>query len=68
VHDVTPTLQIQAAAYAAAGRTAEAHATRDRLLALHPDYRLGEMRRWPFRDAADFDRFVEWLAAAGLPR
>jgi adenylate cyclase len=68
VHDVAPTLQIQAAACAAGGRRDEARAARDRLLALFPDFRLGEMRRWPFRDAADYDRFVGWLADAGLPR
>jgi adenylate cyclase len=68
VHDVAPTLQIEAAACAAAGRTDEAMAARDRLLALFPDFHLGEMRRWPFRHASDFDRFVSWLAEAGLPR
>jgi adenylate cyclase len=68
VHDVCPTLQIQAAACVAAGRTAEAAGTRDRILALFPDFRLGQMRRWPFRNPADFDRFLSWLAEAGLPR
>lgn len=66
-HDVAPTLLILAAAAAAAGRDDEARATTDRLLACFPDLRLGAMRRWPFRDAADHDRFTAALAAAGLP-
>ncbi|MFN2425493.1 MAG: adenylate/guanylate cyclase domain-containing protein [Candidatus Binatia bacterium] len=66
-HDVAPTLLILAASAAAAGLAEDAASARDRLLALFPDFRLGEMRRWPFRIAADHDRFMESLAAAGLP-
>jgi len=67
VHDVAPTLLILAAAAAAAGPGEDAAIARDRVLTLFPDFRLGEMRRWPFRNAADHDRFVASLASAGLP-
>jgi adenylate cyclase len=68
LHDMPPTLLLEAAACAAAGRTDEAHAARDRLLARFPDLRLSTLRRWPFRNPADLDRFMTLLAEAGLPR
>jgi tetratricopeptide (TPR) repeat protein len=68
MHDLPPALMIEAAACVAAGRVDEAHAARQRLLAQFPDFRLGEMRRWPFRNPADLDRFMTWLAGAGLPQ
>ena len=39
-----------------------------RLLRAFPDFRLAELRRWPYRDPACWQRFVEGLAQAGLPQ
>ena len=65
--DVAATLLIVAAAGAEAGRNADAEAAAARVLAMFPDFRIAAMRRWPFRDEADHDRFVAALRAAGLP-
>jgi adenylate cyclase len=67
-HDVAPTLLVLAASAAAAGLGDEASGAASRLLGLFPDLNLRELRRWPFVDSRDADRFVSALADAGVPR
>jgi tetratricopeptide (TPR) repeat protein len=64
--DVAPTLMILASAAAHAGQADKARRTADRLTSLYPDFELGVLRRWPFRDAEVWARFVGGLELAGL--
>ena len=65
--DVAPTLLILTTAAAQAGRGEEARDAAQRLLALHPDFDMAALRRWPFSDAATWDRFTEGLRQTALP-
>jgi adenylate cyclase len=63
------TLKLLAASFAAIGRSAEAKQAADRLVELQPDFRLSDYGKagQPFRDAVLRERYLEHLAAAGLP-
>jgi tetratricopeptide (TPR) repeat protein len=65
--DVAPTLLTLAAAAGEGGRRDDAATAAASVLRLFPDFRLSTMRRWPFRHGSDLVRFVDGLAAAGLP-
>ncbi len=64
--DVAPTLLVLTTAAAHADQTDETERAAARLRALHPDFDMAALRRWPFRDAATWDRFTEGLRKAGL--
>lgn len=67
VQDVIPTLVVLAASAASGGRPQEARAAVARVLAQAPEFRIAEMRRWPFRRREHLDRFSAALVAAGFP-
>jgi len=50
-----------------AGRHDLARSQARRLLGLCPDLNLRELRRWPFDDAAEWQRLLSGLDASGLP-
>jgi adenylate cyclase len=50
-----------------AGRHELARSQARRLLGLCPDLNLRELRRWPFDDAAEWQRLLSGLDASGLP-
>jgi len=50
-----------------AGRHELARSQARRLLGLCPDLNLRELRRWPFDDASEWQRFVAGLDASGVP-
>ena len=64
--DVAPTLLILTTAAAHAGQADEAERAAERLRALHSDFDMAALRRWPFRDTATWDRFTDGLRKAGL--
>jgi len=64
--DVAPTLMILTSAAAHAGQADKARRTAGRLISLYPDFKLGALRRWPFRDPEVWARFVSGLELAGL--
>ena len=64
--DVTPNLLIWTTAATHAGKSNEASHVAKRLLALHPDFDIDALRRWPFHDDAIWERFTEGLRKAGL--
>ena len=49
-----------------AGAVADAGREADRLMQACPDFRIRDLRRWPFREQ-DWARFIDGLAQAGLP-
>ena len=58
-----------AACYGHLGRTGEARAAWAEALRVNPDYSPEQRRRvLPYRDPAEFERVVEGLTKAGLPR
>ena len=57
-----------AAACGQLGRSQEAGQALQEVLRLYPDLGMDFIRaRWPYKDAADLDHFVEGLRKAGLP-
>ncbi len=50
-----------------AGKADEARKGAARLVAAFPDFRMADLRRWPFQDQATWARFTHGLVAAGLP-
>ena len=62
-----PSMLLQISSYAHLEKRDEADREAKRLLALHPDFNIAEMRVWPFRDPANWDRLVSGLHSAGLP-
>jgi adenylate cyclase len=40
----------------------------ERLLRAFPDFRLDDLRQWPFRDPGSWAQFIRGLVAAGLPQ
>ena len=50
-----------------AGRHELARTQARRLLGICPDLNLRELRRWPFDDAAEWQRFVSGIEASGVP-
>lgn len=64
--DVTPNLLVWTAAAAHASNSDEASNVAQRLRANHPGFDLSELRRWPFRDEATWNRFTDGLRQAGL--
>ena len=49
------------------GKLAEAHDQAERLMHIYPDFRVSDLRRWPFRQDKDWDRLVRALVDAQLP-
>jgi len=60
-------LNIRAAAYAQLGRQEEAHAAMTEYLRLRPGGTIRTASRFPFKNAADLDHWLEGLRKAGLP-
>jgi adenylate cyclase len=50
-----------------AARPDLARETAARLLRAYPDFRMSDVRRWPFRDPEPWRRFIDGLVEAGLP-
>ena len=50
-----------------AGQVDFARREANRLLESFPEFRLRDLRRWPFRDAVHWDRFCRGLIESGLP-
>ena len=50
-----------------AGQPEMARKDAERLLHAFPDFRMSDLRRWPFQDPEHWDRFVRGLTEAGLP-
>jgi adenylate cyclase len=65
--DVPRCLLILATAAWHAGGPDVARAAMARLRGLHPEINRRELRRWPFDDPADWERFRSGLDASGLP-
>jgi adenylate cyclase len=67
-HDVPRAMLtlITSASHAGEPETARKEATR--LLRACPEFRVGDLRRWPYRDPAHWGRFTRGLAEAGLPQ
>jgi hypothetical protein len=65
--DVPRCLLILIAAAAREGDSELAREWSTRLVATAPDFSLGQLRRWPFRDVQLRQRFVAGLRDAGLP-
>jgi TolB-like protein len=64
-----PAAAIAAASCALAGRAGDAHEAMVRVRQLDPGLRISNVREWyPVRRDKDFDRFVEGLRKAGLPK
>ncbi|GLR85952.1 adenylate/guanylate cyclase domain-containing protein [Bradyrhizobium iriomotense] len=51
-----------------AGAVAEAAKEADRLMQACPDFRIRDLRRWPFAREQDWARFIEGLVQARLPQ
>lgn len=51
-----------------AGAVAEAAREADRLMQACPDFRIGDLRRWPFARERDWARFIDGRAQARLPQ
>jgi adenylate cyclase len=49
------------------GKPAEAQEQPQRLRQIYPDFRVSDLRRWPFRQDKDWDRLVRALLDAQLP-
>ena len=65
--DVPGTLLCLATAASLAGEQDLAAGTVGRLLKIHPDMTLRRLRRQPFRNAEDWQRFLDGLRQAGMP-
>jgi adenylate cyclase len=51
-----------------AGAVADAGREADRLMQACPDFRIRDLRRWPFQREQDWSRFIDGLAQARLPQ
>jgi len=65
--DATPTLIVLAAAAGLAGNDQVGSHTVNSLKEKHPEIAIDTMRRWPYKDDADWELFVSGLKKAGLP-
>ncbi|RLA47793.1 MAG: hypothetical protein DRR06_01350, partial [Gammaproteobacteria bacterium] len=65
--NATPTLIVQAAAAGLAGKDQIASQAVNSLKEKHPDITIDAMRRWPYKEDADWELFVSGLKKAGLP-
>ncbi len=65
--DVPRILLMLTSASVLAGRSGAAAKSAQRLIDICPEISIGALRRWPFQDAALWDRFTSGLIDAGLP-
>jgi adenylate cyclase len=65
--DSTRALLILASAAGQAGDDVKVGQAADRIMALHPEFRICDFGNWPFRDPEPAAHLVEGLRLAGLP-
>jgi adenylate cyclase len=66
--DIPRCLLLLITCYCHAGAVAEARREADRLMQACSDFRIRDLRRWPFLREQDWARFINGLEQAGLPR
>ena len=66
--DIPRCLLLLITCYCHAGAIAEASREADRLMQACPDFRICDLRRWPFQREQDWARFIDGLVQARLPR
>jgi adenylate cyclase len=66
--DIPRCLLLLITSYALAGSAAEASREAERLMQACPDFRIRDLRRWPFLREQDWARFTEGLMQARLPQ
>jgi adenylate cyclase len=65
--DIPRCLLLLITCYCHAGAVAEASREVERLMQACPDFRIRDLRRWPFAKEQDWARFIDGLARACLP-
>ncbi|MDW6025754.1 adenylate/guanylate cyclase domain-containing protein [Mesorhizobium sp. BAC0120] len=65
--DIPRCMLLLITSYAHAGRAAEAGGEAERLMQACPDFRIRDLRRWPFLREQDWARFTDGLMQARLP-
>ena len=65
--DIPRCLLLLITCYCHAGAVAEAGREADRLMQAYSDFRIRDLRRWPFQREQDWSRFIDGLAQARLP-